>query len=91
MKQKKNFLCTLCALFPPIFVIHFNPFLCRKITSSENKVFRVYVSFIKELHFQLRNHSIEKVKAFCLEYCNDDRIQVVIKLKQINRVSWRTK
>ena len=66
----------------------FQPF---SLSKKLPKVFRVYVSFIKELHFQLRNHSIEKVKAFCLEYCNDDRIQVVIKLKQINRVSWRTK
>ena len=39
----------------------------------------------------MRNHSIEKVKDFCLEYFNDDRIQVAIKLKKKKRVSGREK
>ena len=36
---------------------------------------------IKDIHFKW-DLSIEKVKAFCMEYCNDDQMRVVIKSNQ---------
>ena len=69
-----------CAILLHCFRDSFQLFSQRKkFFSNGNKVFRVDVNFINFNNFQLGNLSIEKVKAFCLEYCNDDRRQIVIK------------
>ena len=77
MKQKKQiyyrFKClSIKELFVhfscTVFGIHFSPFLSEKSFSP------VEVKCLRKIFtFQLGNLSIEKVKAFCLEYCNDDR------------------
>ena len=81
MKQKNKFItdlnvCTIKELFVhfscTVFGIHFSAFLNEKSFSPvEIKCLRKI--FTKKIHFNLGNLSIEKVKAFCLEYCNDDR------------------
>ena len=75
-----------CAILLHCFRDSFQLFSQRKkFFSNGNKVFRVDVNFINFNNFQLGNLSIEKVKAFCLEYCNDDRMRVAIKS---NRTFW---
>ena len=65
-----------------VFVIYFNLFLSEILfLSSGNKVLRV-VSSLLSCTIQMGILSTQKLKAFCMQYCNDDRMRVVIKSNQ---------
>ena len=75
--NRKTFCAPFCALFARCLRDSFQPFCqWKKFLSSGNKVFRVDINFIKEIHFNLETSNWEafcleycKVKAFCFEYC----------------------